>query len=434
MDPASETETYVAARLTIDDWRWSGVPFYLRTGKRLPKRATEIAIQFKEVPHQLFKRQRQRPEANLLAMRIQPDEGIMLRFGAKVPGAGHRRPQRDDGLHLRLGVPADSPEAYETLILDAMLGDASLFTRADEVEEAWSIVDPIIEAWARCRRRTSPTRAALGSTTSATPAGGGGSSSRSRSGATSTARPPEPRGPQVFREQQVYRIDHYLGKETVQNILVFRFANGIFEPLWNRSYVDHVQITVAEAIGVEGRGAVLRGGRRAARHGPEPHAAAPVPGRDGAAGRLRRRRRARREGQGAPRDPDADAGDRCARTSCAASTAPGLRGRSRSPATARSRASRPDSHDRDLRRAELTDRQLALGGRAVLPAHRQAAAEARVTEIAIQFKDVPHLCRVRRAPVAHGTQRAHRSASSPTRASRCGSGAKVPGPTRCSRR
>ena len=88
VDPASETETFVAARLAIDDWRWSGVPFYLRMGKRLPKRATEIAIEFKEVPHRLFRDSATDPEPNLLAMRIQPDEGIMLRFGAKIPGLG----------------------------------------------------------------------------------------------------------------------------------------------------------------------------------------------------------------------------------------------------------------------------------------------------------------------------------------------------------
>ena len=148
VDPASETETYVAARLTIDDWRWSGVPFYLRMGKRLPKRATEIAIQFKEVPHQLFKDSASDPEANLLAMRIQPDEGIMLRFGAKVPGLG--LDVRNVTMDFTYGsaFQTDSPDAYETLILDALLGDASLFTRADEVEEAWSIVDPIVEAWA----------------------------------------------------------------------------------------------------------------------------------------------------------------------------------------------------------------------------------------------------------------------------------------------
>ncbi len=148
VDPASETETYVAARLTIDDWRWSGVPFYLRMGKRLPKRATEIAIQFKEVPHQLFRDNASDPEPNLLAMRIQPDEGIMLRFGAKVPGLG--TDVRNVTMDFTYGsaFQVDSPDAYETLILDALLGDASLFTRSDEVEEAWSIVDPIIAAWA----------------------------------------------------------------------------------------------------------------------------------------------------------------------------------------------------------------------------------------------------------------------------------------------
>ena len=148
VDPASETETYVAARLTIDDWRWSGVPFYLRMGKRLPKRATEIAIQFKEVPHQLFKDSASDPEANLLAMRIQPDEGIMLRFGAKVPGLGIDVRNVTMDFTYGSAFQNDSPDAYETLILDALLGDASLFTRADEVEEAWSIVDPIVEAWA----------------------------------------------------------------------------------------------------------------------------------------------------------------------------------------------------------------------------------------------------------------------------------------------
>ena len=94
VDPESETETFIAARLEIDDWRWAGVPFYVRTGKRLPKRSTEIAIQFRSVPHRLFTEAGADPEPNLLAMRIQPDEGILLRFGAKVPGLGHRRPRR----------------------------------------------------------------------------------------------------------------------------------------------------------------------------------------------------------------------------------------------------------------------------------------------------------------------------------------------------
>jgi glucose-6-phosphate 1-dehydrogenase len=148
VDPASETETFVAARFMIDDWRWSGVPFYVRTGKRLPKRATEIAIQYREVPHRLFKDEGVEPDANLLAIRIQPDEGIMLRFGAKVPGLGLDVRSVTMDFTYGSAFSVDSPDAYETLILDALQGDASLFTRADEVEEAWSIVDPIIDAWA----------------------------------------------------------------------------------------------------------------------------------------------------------------------------------------------------------------------------------------------------------------------------------------------
>jgi glucose-6-phosphate 1-dehydrogenase len=148
VNPESETETFIAARLEIDDWRWGGVPFYLRSGKRLPKRATEIAIQFKDVPHRLFRDSSAEPDPNLLAMRIQPDEGIMLRFAAKVPGLGiDVRPVSMDFTYGS-AFTVDSPDAYETLILDALLGDASLFTRADEVEAAWSIVTPIIETWA----------------------------------------------------------------------------------------------------------------------------------------------------------------------------------------------------------------------------------------------------------------------------------------------
>ena len=148
VDPTSETETFVAARLTIDDWRWSGVPFYVRTGKRLPKRASEIAIQYREVPHRLFAEGDVGPEPNLLAIRIQPDEGIMLRFGAKVPGLGLDVRSVTMDFTYGSAFSVDLPDAYETLILDALQGDASLFTRADEVEEAWSIVDPVIESWA----------------------------------------------------------------------------------------------------------------------------------------------------------------------------------------------------------------------------------------------------------------------------------------------
>ena len=148
VDRESETETYVAGRFEIDDWRWSGVPFYLRSGKRLPKRATEIAIQFKEVPLRLFRESTGDPAPNVLAMRIQPDEGIMLRFAAKVPGLGLDVRTVNMDFAYDTSFVVDSPDAYETLILDALLGDASLFTRADEVEAAWSIVTPIINAWA----------------------------------------------------------------------------------------------------------------------------------------------------------------------------------------------------------------------------------------------------------------------------------------------
>jgi glucose-6-phosphate 1-dehydrogenase len=147
VDPMSETETFVAARFEIDDWRWSGVPFYLRTGKRLARRATEIAIQFREVPHRLFEEVATDPQPNLLAIRVQPDEGILLRFNSKVPGLGMDiRPVTMDFTY-GASFSADTPDAYETLILDSMLGDQSLFTRADEVEAAWSIVSPIHDAW-----------------------------------------------------------------------------------------------------------------------------------------------------------------------------------------------------------------------------------------------------------------------------------------------
>jgi glucose-6-phosphate 1-dehydrogenase len=148
VDPQSETETFVAGCFTIDDWRWSGVPFYLRAGKCMPKRATEIAIQFKEVPLRLFRESTGDPAPNVLAMRIQPDEGIMLRFAAKVPGLGLDVRAVNMDFAYGTSFAVDSPDAYETLILDALLGDASLFTRADEVEAAWSIVTPIINSWA----------------------------------------------------------------------------------------------------------------------------------------------------------------------------------------------------------------------------------------------------------------------------------------------
>jgi len=146
--PDSQTETFVALKLGIDSWRWAGVPFYLRSGKALPSRVTEIAVQFKQAPLALFARAGvPQIEPNVLAIRVQPDEGILLRFGAKVPGQGLQI--RTVNMDFRYGssFAVDSPDAYETLLLDAMVGDASLFTRDDEVERAWEILDPILNAW-----------------------------------------------------------------------------------------------------------------------------------------------------------------------------------------------------------------------------------------------------------------------------------------------
>ncbi|MGZ8562119.1 MAG: glucose-6-phosphate dehydrogenase, partial [Candidatus Limnocylindria bacterium] len=145
----SERETYVALKLAIESWRWAGVPFYIRTGKALATRVTEIAVQFKQAPLALFSRAGAPPmEPNILAIRVQPDEGILLRFGAKVPGPGLQI--RGVNMDFRYGssFAVDSPDAYETLLLDCMIGDASLFTRDDEVERAWEILDPILDAWA----------------------------------------------------------------------------------------------------------------------------------------------------------------------------------------------------------------------------------------------------------------------------------------------
>jgi glucose-6-phosphate 1-dehydrogenase len=145
----SVTETFAALRLHVDTWRWGGVPFYLRAGKRLPKRVTEIAIQFRRIPHSLFRQEEDEIEPNVLALRIQPDEGISLRFGSKIPGPVYRiQPVKMD---FRYGASfgAGPPEAYERLLLDCMLGDSTLFTRKDEVERAWEIVTAIREGWDR---------------------------------------------------------------------------------------------------------------------------------------------------------------------------------------------------------------------------------------------------------------------------------------------
>jgi glucose-6-phosphate 1-dehydrogenase len=143
--PDSQTETFVALRLFIDDWRWADVPIYMRVGKRLPKSATEISIHFKKAPAVLFNKDLR--DQNVLVIRIQPDEGIALRIHAKVPGASFRVEPVKMDFHYGTSFGKASPEAYERLLLDAMSGDATLFARRDEVEEAWAFIDVIEHAW-----------------------------------------------------------------------------------------------------------------------------------------------------------------------------------------------------------------------------------------------------------------------------------------------
>jgi len=148
VDPNSLTETYMAARLFVNNWRWAGVPFYLRSGKRLPKRLTEIAIQFTQIPLSLFGQRNLAGEApNVLVLRIQPDEGITLYLGAKVPGSVMRIEPVKMRFSYAEAFGGEPPEAYERLLLDSLIGDATLFTRSDEVEEAWRLTSCIIEAW-----------------------------------------------------------------------------------------------------------------------------------------------------------------------------------------------------------------------------------------------------------------------------------------------
>ncbi len=147
--PESKTETFVALKLEIDNWRWNGVPFYLRTGKRLPRRVTEIAIQFKSVPHLMFKlTEGQSLPPNVLTMRIQPDEGISLRVAAKVPGAGTKLQPVQMDFDYGASFGQAGPDAYVRLLLDAMLGDPTLFARDDEIDTAWGLMQPILNGWA----------------------------------------------------------------------------------------------------------------------------------------------------------------------------------------------------------------------------------------------------------------------------------------------
>lgn len=153
--PKSITETYVALRLHLDNWRWAGVPFFLRTGKRLSKRVSEIAVEFKQPPLHLFRQVEDsddlsppRPQSNVLVMRIQPDEGIRLSFACKQPGMRVQLAEVQMDFSYEEAFQQRSPEAYERLLLDALRGDASLFTRSDEVDYAWRFITSIFEGWA----------------------------------------------------------------------------------------------------------------------------------------------------------------------------------------------------------------------------------------------------------------------------------------------
>jgi glucose-6-phosphate 1-dehydrogenase len=158
VNPKSRTETFVAMRVLIDNWRWAGVPFYLRTGKRLAKRTTEIMIQFRCAPHLVFRDRDIEP--NRLVLNIQPDEGISVSFGAKRPGTEMSIGNVTMNFSYREAFGGTSRSAYATLVNDCLRGDATLFDRGDSVEAAWSIVDPILDVWSAARTGTVPTYAA----------------------------------------------------------------------------------------------------------------------------------------------------------------------------------------------------------------------------------------------------------------------------------
>src|SRR5919112_674216 len=159
VDPESVTETYVALWLFVDNWRWAGVPFFLRAGKRMPKKATEIAIQFHSSPHTPFAHHdTEGLEPNVLVVRVQPEEGVSLKIGAKVPGTGFEVSSVNMDLLYGTAFLEEAPDAYQRLLLDLMLGDPTLFIRADEAEGAWAILDPVVRAWAE-NKKVSPYQA-----------------------------------------------------------------------------------------------------------------------------------------------------------------------------------------------------------------------------------------------------------------------------------
>jgi glucose-6-phosphate 1-dehydrogenase len=155
--PESNTESYVAARFFVDNWRWSGVPFYLRHGKRLPKRDTEISIHFKPAPLALFQHTAaDELQPNVLVLQIQPDEGISLRFESKLPGPSIRLRSVEMNFHYGTGFGVQTTDAYERLLMDAMMGDTTLFTRRDEVELMWLLATSILQGWSNIPPPTFP--------------------------------------------------------------------------------------------------------------------------------------------------------------------------------------------------------------------------------------------------------------------------------------
>jgi glucose-6-phosphate 1-dehydrogenase len=147
VNPSSNTETYAALKVFVDNWRWAEVPFYLRAGKRLPKRVTDISIHFRLAPYPLFSRLGVKMQPNVLAIRIQPDEGISLKFDSKVPGPAVRTAPVSMEFRYATSFGAEPPEAYERLLLETMQGDATLFARRDEIETAWAWLDPLLKRW-----------------------------------------------------------------------------------------------------------------------------------------------------------------------------------------------------------------------------------------------------------------------------------------------
>ncbi|RNC89770.1 MAG: glucose-6-phosphate dehydrogenase [Allomuricauda sp.] len=149
VDPDSTTETYAAIKFFVDNWRWRDVPFYVRTAKRMPTKVTEVVIHFKTPHHQIFQDAGMNSKDNKLVIRIQPDEGVLIKFGVKVPGQGFKVERANLDFYYSSLAQTHVMEAYERLLLDAMQGDATLYARADEVEAAWEFVDPILEYWKR---------------------------------------------------------------------------------------------------------------------------------------------------------------------------------------------------------------------------------------------------------------------------------------------